>query len=87
MIALLNSWFMVLYLYLCLKNNINDTAGTFAKNPTPVTQPSPQFAQLGPLFSRSTDDDNVGFNDNYDSNDGILMKKITEKDTNIMTFE
>ena len=67
-----------------------------------ISEPTPQFGQLGPLFSgrqndvlrvwqeKSTNDDNDNCNDNYDSNDGNFDdydEKMTKKHTNIMTFQ
>ena len=55
--------------------------------PPPLSPSPPPNSRSLVLFFPEVPMMNVGFNDNYDSNDGILMKKITEKDTNIMTFE
>ena len=64
--------------------------------------PTPQFGQLGPLFSgrqndvlrvcqeKSTNDDNDNCHDNYDSNDDNFDdydEKMTKKHTNIMTSQ
>ena len=64
--------------------------------------PSPQFGQLGPLFSgrqndvlrvcqeKSTNDDNDNCNDSYDSNDGNFhdhVEKMTKKHRNIVGFQ
>ena len=64
--------------------------------------PTPQFGQLGPLFSgrqndvlrvcqeKSTNDDNDNCNDSYDSNDGNFhdhVEKMTKKHRNIVGFQ
>ena len=62
----------------------------------------PQFGQLGPFFSgrqndvlrewqeKSTNNDSVNCNNNYDSNDGNFDdydEKMTKKHTNIIIFQ